>query len=242
MAKLKGSTAVKEIKKEYLVRHLDDMEHRAQSWLESHWSREYFHPDGTYIANSLAGKGVPSKSVLGADPELNHILRRHLRSRALWTHHGVWERAVGRLSQVEEGIAILAAPIAQTHQLQGPFTYTSAFLGSALAEAFKCVRGTGSPSVYTPYTPSGVLLGRYMIEQSAEGGDVPRVGRQHQLLVSELLDHNRHPALDTAFHEAGRLQGDLEREEKAVRKLAADALKAKDFLYPCRYCKRLWQD
>ncbi len=81
------STAVVEIKKERLARHLDQVEGHLAQWLVQigtprPFAQEDLNPQNVQIS--------PYQPPLERDTDINHMLRKHLSSRVLWRHHSDW--------------------------------------------------------------------------------------------------------------------------------------------------------
>ena len=82
------SKVVVEIKKERLTRHLDQVEE-----LLSQWLGELSDPELFYRGVELSPQDIhitTFQTRLERDEEVNHMLRKHLQSRAVWRHHTDW--------------------------------------------------------------------------------------------------------------------------------------------------------
>ena len=94
MKKNNTGETVAEIKKERLKKHLNkEVPNLIQEWVKQLNAPEPF----AYMDHDIWGWQSPYRPILKQDPDSNHILRRHLRSRALWRYHTDWE---GKLDSI----------------------------------------------------------------------------------------------------------------------------------------------
>ena len=79
---VKHSAIAQEIKKQYLVEHLEDIRRLITNWISQLSTPNPFAPrEGVWNWQSGCSPDLEK------DQDSNHMLRRHLRSRALWSHH-----------------------------------------------------------------------------------------------------------------------------------------------------------
>ena len=86
MAKaVKHSEIGKEIKKEYLKEHLKEVQTLMEDWLST------LKAPPMMIQKGVFGWESPYLPTAEQDDDSNHMLRRHLKSRAFWSYHADWE-------------------------------------------------------------------------------------------------------------------------------------------------------
>ncbi len=84
---VKYTTVAQEIKKEYLKEHLEQVKQLVKNWVSELSMPEPLSPHrGTWGWKSIY------RPAIAIEPDNNHIIRHHLRSRTLWSHHGNWGR------------------------------------------------------------------------------------------------------------------------------------------------------
>ena len=132
------STAVVEIKKERLARHLNQVERHLAQWLVQidtpmPFSQVDLNPQNIQVS--------PYQPPLERDNDINHMLRKHLSSRVLWRHHSDWMLLQESLAKAANRLVKLGQvridKLAQEEGIQP----TSWFLNSALEDAFSAVAG-----------------------------------------------------------------------------------------------------
>jgi hypothetical protein len=240
-----GEAAI-EIKKGFLQKHLGEVIHLIERWLnelrapydEHSWKTAY-------------------KPTVETDADQNHILRKHLRSRALWQHHSEWERCLGKLSSLaQEAYEYAGEKIKQSHSQQKHYNDgdRNYFLETAIKTAFNlalywALKEKGSLSDMSNYglfkevkrdryhlVSEGILYYDHdpiatSIQQTEEKS---MVVMEHWGLIYELADLKQ-------TKEAIKLWMQIKEIEEKIRRLVMNALKSSDILYPCRFCRHLWK-
>jgi hypothetical protein len=173
---------------------------------------------------------VPPKE---QDPITNHMLRKHLRKRSLWTNHTKWERRLNTIIDLALPVCNRAAQLVGRYR--GQWEVTEDYEGTAVEKALDLAVGLEWEQSYSqkPVFSRGVWCGDILIEKSARPEEVEKVGDQHRQLIRELAQSEEMLALANEWREVLVL-------EARMRELANKALKSSDILYPCQFCRRLW--
>ena len=95
---LKNSAIASEIKREYLKEHLEIVKKIIEDWISELVAPSPFAP-----LKDIWGWQSVYRPSAEQDPDSNHMLRRHLRSRALWYHHAAWVRKLENIWQIKRG-------------------------------------------------------------------------------------------------------------------------------------------
>ena len=226
------STAVVEIKKERLARHLNQVERHLAQWLGQidtpmPFSQVDLNPHNIHIA--------PYQPPLERDTDINHMLRKHLNSRVLWRRHSDWMLLQERLAKAGNRLVKLGQvridKLAQEKDIQP----TVWFLNSALEDAFSAVVGgidrTAQPES-DPY--GGVIYRSNQIETGALPEDLEKVTRALKQLSNMLGKLPEMAVLSGLWTE-------IKKHEESMAKIGGDTLKASDIFYPCRFCRKLFR-
>lgn len=232
MAKaVKYSEIASEIKKEYLKEHLENARRLIGDWIKELNAPLLFAPQ-----KEIWGWQSVYKPSIECDPDSNHILRRHLRSRALWSHHAEWDLKL-------EGAWCLATQVrVEAHKKQAKQLvkkkrqYTEAYISTALWQGFEVACGTALKINYRiPEHQKGISFGAYNIEASVTSAkERVLVEKEHRKFSYELAEVGAMKELVGLWSEVGRIQ-------KVMHNIATKVQKSNDILYPCRFCKHLWK-
>lgn len=219
----------KEIKKERLRKHLDEVETLIREWLRQlsapgpfEWRR------GEWVLKS------PYLPDIERDPERNHMLRKHLQSRTLWSHHTAWVGCSERVFHLVQSMV----KSAQREKLEGATgrQYMPDFTYTALWQAFQMAIGRNADDFYKSNEQGrGVNFGAYPIESSQTTGPelVDKVAREHQALIDGL-------AKSEGMKELAKEWLKMTETQTAMRNLAQKELRSSGFLHPCSFCRPLW--
>ena len=164
------------------------------------------------------------------------MLKRHLRSRALWRHHTNWEQKlqeVGHLAnQVRHKANIKYMRKSKDNQRQ----YTPDFLDTALWQGFEVACGKKLDNMYRiADNQKGVAVGAYNIEISATSPEErSSVEKEHQ-------DFIYYVAQLKGMKDLARLWSEVRSLQERMSSIAIKALKSNDILYVCTFCKHLWK-
>lgn len=230
---VKYSKIAGEIKKEYLKKHLSEVKNLVDKWI-----RELNPPSpfGRDRDQSSWGWKVIYRPSTEQDPDSNHMLRRHLKSRALWSHHANWERklegiwySIKKVRQVATKIYVKKLTVKQRQ-------YTEDFVSTALWQGFEAACGKVLQLDYKdPKNHKGRSFGAYVIETSVKAaGGYSLVEREHRDFSYEIAQTEEMKNLADQWSDVAKLQ-------EAMAAIATKALKSSDILYPCQFCKHLWK-
>lgn len=228
---MSDSTAVVEIKKERLARHLNQVERHLAQWLGQidtpmPFSQVDLNPQNIHIA--------PYQPPLERDTDINHMLRKHLNSRVLWRRHSDWMLLQERLAKAGNRLVKLGQ--VRTDKLaQEGIQPTVWFLNSALEDAFAAVAG-GIDRTAQPEsdTHGGVIYRGNQIETGALPEDLEKVTRALKQLSNMLRELPEMAVLSGLWTK-------MKEHEKSMAKIGGDTLKASDIFYPCRFCRKLFK-
>ena len=252
MKKNTGET-VAEVKKERLKKHLNEEVPK----LILEWVKQLNAPGPfLYRDDDRWGWQSPYRLALEHDPDSNHVLRRHLRSRALWRHHADWEKAMDGIFELMKivrqetdtkiDVAIKELQEAGAGGVGGiPTThYTPHYRGSALWEAFNLALGQKQGlSYHLNQTPgaTGVYYGSYLIESSASSeSQVAKIQKEHGNLIWVVAFLRASKKEETIMEKIVIEWRKAEESAGKMKGLAMKTLKENDIFYTCRFCRRLW--
>ncbi len=167
------------------------------------------------------------------DPVTNHMLRKHLRKRSIWTHHTKWEQKLKRIMELVPSICDKAARLAEGYR--DHWEITDDYTGMALEKALDLATGCELEESYSqkPAFSQGVWYGDILIEKSAKHEEVEKVGVQHNQLICGLAQSEEMLSLAQEWREVLALKS-------RMQEMAYKALKSSDILYQCQFCRRLW--
>lgn len=219
-----------ELKKDYLKKHLYDVEKVIENW-----STELNAPP-PYTNKSLWGWAYGYFPTEEQNPEHNHMIRKHLKSRTLWKHHSVWETKIRNIASLIDNIAKYAASI-KTDLLSTPNrAYTKDFLECALWQGYELASGANRKLEYKPSKDgNGVTFGAFTIEAGATSPDIQQlIIKEHQYLIRNISGLGWMTELVSEWREVESLQ-------QRMQNIINEAIKSHNILFPCRYCRRLWK-
>ncbi len=225
----KGEIAT-EIRKEYLKKHLDEVWNLADDWMHDLEAPGPLAPRAG--AFGWHGIHVP----IGEQTEdRNHMLRRHLRSRALWSHHANWSR---RLDTVWRRVQQVRAD-ANSAMLAGTGEerrYRDNFVATALWKGFDKAQGVEVGRLYSSLQNGvGVSYEGHTIDLSATND------AQRSAIEQEHWDSIDLAAELVPMRELVSAWGEVAESRDRILEIAGTALKSYDILYPCKFCKHLWK-
>lgn len=229
--RIENSPLTLEIKKEYLKEHLKNVKQSITSWIP-----QLSAPSPLAPREGLFGWQSVYRSPTEEDSDNNHILRRHLRSRSLWSHHANWERKLDDIwdmtNQVRKQADHKHAQLSGKEQRQ----YNEYYVGTALWKGFEMVYGVTIEILYkVPEDERGVAYGAYKIEMSAASPD------ERSSIEQEHRGFIHHLAVLKEMKELAGLWHEVEGMGEQMQAIAGKILKSNDILYPCRFCRHLWR-
>lgn len=234
MAKeVEHSSVAQEIRKEYLKEHLDMVRKLVETWIPRLRAPGPFSPTG----NRFGWESVYSPKE-EQDADISHMLRHHLKSRALWRHHADWERRMddvwSLLSQIRQK-ASEGHPPPSGGEEQADIGYSN-YIGTAMWIAFELALGRKVDKPYKVMDDGkGVAIGAFRITLLNVGlRKISSVEKKHWDVVERLAALDQVKELAKIWREAD----DIESHMQAI---ASKILKSNDILYPCRFCRHLWK-
>jgi hypothetical protein len=223
-----------EIKKEYLKQHLENVETLIETWI-----RELNAPAPLAPREGFWGWASVYRPVTEQLPDNNHMVRRHLRSRALWNHHTSWEHSLDQVwhltYEVRKHATVMLAAQKTNSAIQDA-EYTEDYAGVALWRGFDLSRGRKAENRYkVPDDGHGVAYGAYKIELTATSSKQrSAIEKEHWHLTCQLAEPEQMKDLTKIWREVLRLQ-------ERMQTIVDTAVKSRDILYPCRFCRHLWK-
>jgi len=229
---VKKSAIAKELKKEYLVQHLKEIEVLTGNWIKQLKVPSPFSPHEEGL-----GWDFEYKPSLEADPDSNHILRSHIRSRALWRHHTEWEQQLALAwSLVTQLREISTGQLPHTGDDDAVGIWTN-YIGTALLAAFEGLRRNSQVKMNykIPENGLGVAAGDFKIDIAASTEKQRKaIQEKHSSLAMSITQQQAMKQLVDCWHEIVVLEG-------SMTQLVSKILKSRDILYPCRFCRHLWK-
>jgi len=233
MAKaVKYSEMAKEIKKEYLLRHLDEVQKLITDWIP-----QINAPAPFLLQNDDWGWLSIYRPALEETPDSKHVLKQHLRSRTLWRHHTEWERKLIATWDFITNVRKKADDVYTQLSINQPTLHREHYIGVALTAAFN--------SIYTgkllkiQYQISGdqhgVSCGDFKIELEATIDEERlSIQKEHTAYTNTISNFKEMKQLIVIWH-------DIEVLQNHMQTIANKVIKSKDILYPCRFCRHLWK-
>ncbi len=231
MAKaVKYSQVATELKKEYLRDHLESIKTLINSWIS-----ELPPPEPLAPNNRVWGWQSLYRSPRQDNPDDNHMLRRHLKSRALWRHHSNWELKLEEIWQLTEQVRLEAQAKKGKESVNRLWKYTEEYNLLALWKAFDMVLGKAIDLPFkVPDGQLGLSYGAYRIEESANTPEARlSIEEEYKKFISSLSQASTMKHLANSWVEASQL-------ELQISTIAGKMLKSSDIFYMCRFCRHLW--
>jgi hypothetical protein len=229
---VKHSAIASEIKKEYLVQHLEQVEGLIDEWIG-----QLSAPEPFSTHDGVLGWESEYRPTLEGDSDSNHMLRSHVRSRALWRHHTDWERqldlAWSLVSQLRE-ISTGQLPLDKGSDAVGIW---KSYVGTALLGAFEAVRRNRRVSMNynVPIDGVGVACGDFKIDIVAVTEEQRKAAQEQHTILAQSVSHQE------AMKQLVDCWQEIEDIEDHMTRLVTKTLKSRDILYPCRFCRHLWK-
>jgi len=269
MAKRKSKEILAEVRKDRLYKHLNEVEEIIQGWITDldtpspfYWSsseesRELrtlrimtvdsrLEPWKLWACRSLYAPRAEQ------DTASNHILHKHLRKRALWGYHTEWGQRLNRIRELGGPICERATEM-ENERAKGR-KLTEDYKATALLVALELALGHTPEKSYSPRVQGvsiaedrgipekvrspriqGVLYAGVVVEKTANAEQWKVVKEEHWQMISELGESKEMRELAQEWQQV------LDLQEK-MKELAQKAIKSSDILYPCQFCRRLWQE
>jgi hypothetical protein len=224
----KYSQVAGELKKEYLREHLETIKTLIRSWIS-----ELHLPEPLAPNNQVWGWQYLYRLPRQDNPDDNHMLRRHLKSRALWSHHSNLERKLEEIWQLTEQVRLKAK--VERKKQNKPWKYTEEYALIALWKAFDMALGKVIDLPFkVPNDQVGLSCGAYKIEDSANTPEARlSIEEDYRSFISSLSQNSMMKQLARSWLEASQL-------EVQMSSIADKMLKSGDIFYTCRFCRHLW--
>lgn len=228
---VRNSSVAQEIKKEYLKEHLDYVRSLIGTWV----SQLNAPPPLAPQKDSWGWQSV-YRAVEEIDPDNNHMIRRHLRSRTLWTHHAEWERNLDHIYDLQSQLGKQADRMRRDRFGNKQWEYHEDYLGTTLWKGFEKACGRRVRRWYDPpHDDRGAFYGSYRIELSVGNAEErANIEQGHWELIRDVAELKQ-------MKELAELWGGVLRLQEQMQAIVGKALKSNDILYPCRFCKHLWK-
>ncbi|MFC1966463.1 hypothetical protein ACFLWI_05915 [Chloroflexota bacterium] len=229
----KHSAMATEIKKEYLKEHLHEVKDLVTTWMGELTTPSFIVRERGQLSWGWPITHRPSSE---HNPDLNNMIRRHLRSRALWSHHANWERKLDSIWQLTSQIRddIKKKHVKQSSSKQ--WDYTEDYVNTALSQGFEVTCGrTSSLDYKVPDSKTGLSFGAYLIETSATSTKSRNLlEKGHRKFIHGIAVTKEMKDLASLWNEVAKIQ-------ETMRAIVAKAIRSNDILYACRFCKHLWR-
>ncbi len=264
----KSEETLAQVRRDRLNKHLNKVEDLIQEWMTDldtpspfYWSssqksREIMIRLMTVDSRLEPWKLWACRSVyvppVEQDTVSNHILRKHLRKRPLWRYHTEWEQRLNRIRELGYPICERATEM-ENERAKGR-KLTEDYKATALLVALELALGRTPEKSYSPrvqgvtYDESrgipeksrspryqGLLYGDLLIEKTANAEQGKVVEEEHRQMISELGESKEMLELAQEWQRVLDLQ-------KKMIELVQKAIESSDILYPCQFCRRLWQE
>jgi len=245
-----------EVRRDRLNKHLNEVEAVIQEWITDldaphpfYWwpseeSRKLTPPSPTYPTVmpmeplrlepwrlwACRSVYVPRAE---QDTASNHILRKHLRKRALWKYNTEWRQRLDRIKEL--GVSICEKATEMGNLRAKGRKPTEDYKAIALLMALELALGHDPEKSYSQAQRQGVCYAGILIEKSATPQQTNEVAEEHWQIISELGQSKEMRELALEWQQVLDLQ-------ERMKELAQKAIKSSDILYPCQFCRRLWQE
>jgi len=228
----KYTEMAKEIKKEYLLRHLDEVEKLIADWIP-----QINAPVPFLLLDNDWGWLSIYRPALEEVPDSKHMLRQHFRNRTLWKHHTEWEKKIEAIWDLITKVHKKANDVYIQLSISQSTLHREHYVGVALTAAFNSIYA-GKPlkiQYQVPADQHGVSCGDFKIEMEATT-DEERLAIQkgHTDFTHTITSFGEMKQLIVIWH-------DIEVLQEQMKIIANKVIKSKDILYSCRYCRHLWK-
>ncbi len=210
--KKKSEATLAQLKMDRLKLHLREVEQVIRAWVSElnapspfHWSESKeaikFETEQASMPVRLlvaAGSGLQNGGQRSQwslqtryvppteqDAVTNHILRKHLRKRAIWSNHTKWELTLNAVTELATSARNKVSLLMETHR--GRWEITEDYEGTALQKALELATGQESEAAYSQKAgfSRGVWLDDILIEKSARPNEMQEVSSLHRQLVEQ---------------------------------------------------------
>jgi hypothetical protein len=247
-----------EVRRDRLNKHLNEVEELLRKWIDQLTTPNPFHlreSDESWATRPDVQAGqairflksseeerrelwacrqgyVPS---LEQDTASNHILHKHLRKRAVWQDHNEWAQRLNRIAELGSSLCEKATKMCEARRKERELTED--YMPVALRTALESASGRTPAKSFSqrPGFLQGVWYDGILIEKSASAQQVDEVREEYLQMISELAQSKEMKELAKEWQQVLILG-------ERMRGLVQKAIKSSDILYPCQFCRRLWQE
>lgn len=230
MNRLQKSNIVVEIKKEYFKEHLDKVKKLIELWINE------LSAPLPYSKEQRRGWQVRYSPAAEQNPDNNHMIRKHLKSRTLWRNHTSWEQKLELIFSLINQVRTYADDTLTKQLSHIHRDYTEDYLDTAIWQGFELASGNKHRLVYKMSDSGrGVVLGAYTIEtKAATSEECNLIMKEHEELSNEISKLRYMTKLVSEWSEVKILQ-------ESMKAIANKTVKSNDILHPCGFCKHLWK-
>ena len=231
MAKRLGDpTVVQELRKEYLKEHLDGVKSTVNRWALDLNAPPPFDP-----VSGPWGWQSAYRPRTELYPDNNHMLRRHVRSRALWRHHADWETKLDDIWGLTQQLRKEAVDIQVGQAKEQQWKHSNDYLNVALWKGFEKANGQDIEQSYlVPSDQLGLAYLSYKIEMSASSAEQRAwIQKGHWSLINKIAELNKMKDLVEIWRGASGLCDQMQ-------SIAFRIVKSNDIIYACKFCRHLW--
>lgn len=228
---MRDSQIVREIKKERLSRHFDEVDKLTRLYPPELYAPLPFRATGDDSWPAVYRPKVEQNNAA------NHMLRKHIRSRAFWKHHSDWERELEAIRRGGERLLQVTAADYMNELIdeKPKIRPTLLFGRTAMEDAFKQSVGADVKDDYDLRRNGGVTLRTHLIEEASAQGDFEEVRIARRKLVQLLTSS---PEMSEIISRWKAVYS----HQESMAKILNDVLLAGDIIYPCRFCRSFFKD
>jgi len=191
------------------------------------WIPQLIAPEPLNPKQGTEGWQSSYRPVAEQDPDNNHMLKHHLKSRALWSHHANWERKLDKiwhlLEVLRDEVNIKYGIIASNTRRQ----YTPEYVTVGLWKGFDLAYDREFKDWYKkPDDQQGVSYGAYKIEVSAKSPAV------RSLVIKKHMDFTHYITGLEDMKALVEIWRDTILLQKQMQSIINKSLKSVDILYP----------
>ena len=230
------SSVIQGIKKERLSKHLDDVDKLLRLYHQELDAPLPFRATEDELWPAVYRPKVEQ------DNNANHMLRKHIVSRAFWKHHSDWGKELEGICRAGGSLLEFIETFQDQLFKKTGLRPTSLFGRTAAEDAFKESLGIEVHGRYEACQDHGVNYRGLRIEESSDQNvqessdqnDVQTIQEAHSNLVAML---KRAPTM----REIDRRWKEAKGHSESMGQLLNGVLLASDIVYPCRFCRSFFK-
>jgi hypothetical protein len=228
---MKHSQVAAELKKEYLREHLESIKTLIRNWIAG------LHPPEPLAPNDRVwGWQSLYRPPIENNPDELHMLRHHLKSRALWSHYSNWQKKMEEIFQLIERVRLKAKARQKKLSMNRSRKYTEDYVPVALWKAFDMALGKAIDLPFKlPDDKFGLSYGGYKIEELANNAEGRiSIEEEYRSFISSISQSSTMRCLANSWLEASQL-------EVQISTISNNIMKSGNIFYMCRFCRYLWR-